>query len=277
MIRRSKIEDSEAIKNIWRVCFKDREEYIDFFLRSGYDPSKCFVYEIDGSPVSMLHLRYGDFVTEENSVPALYIYAAATLPEYQGRGIMRDLISTAGSFAENSGFAFTFLLPASESLYGYYERLGFRTAFEINKVEFDRQSLEKISEAPLPPQTDLNLSDARKAFFRSAVHWRREELNYAFEEWKFTGGKILEAAGGYVLARENNGIAEVKEICGNFSKLSAILLSNCHSERFSFLLPPDRNYPFQTKTVKYGMLKSVNSEIFGQINKNKPYVNLMLD
>ena len=67
------------------------------------------------------------FQGQENR--AAYLYAAATLPQYRSRGIMGGMIRFAADFCRSAGFHSIVLVPAEESLFGYYGRSGFKTAF----------------------------------------------------------------------------------------------------------------------------------------------------
>ena len=53
--------------------------------------------------------------------PGHYIYAAATLPAYRGRGYMASLMAAAALEGAGRGQMFSAVLPAEESLYAYYD------------------------------------------------------------------------------------------------------------------------------------------------------------
>lgn len=296
MIRRSRDSDRSSLFNIWSVCFGDSENYINFFLDNGYDKDGCFVWDEGGLPAAMLYLRKADYISGGKAKPVMYIYAAATLPDFRGRGIMARLIDTAVEYGGSKGCLFTFLLPASDSLYDYYERLGFTTAFEVKKALLSRGTLEKtvrrdFTQAEKLPGTAKPLTDAaredkesresiymrRAAFFNPAVKWRKNEFEYAIAEWRFTGGDVLHFDGGYALCRERDGRVEIKETCGDFAKLSSALLSRYDCDTFLFLLPPYADFTFESQSARYGMLISQNHDTVLQVRHERPYVNLMLD
>ena len=54
-----------------------------------------------------------------------YFYAVCTAIRFRGRGIMRSLLEYACGEAEAQGCAFAFLIPAKESYFPMYEKLGF--------------------------------------------------------------------------------------------------------------------------------------------------------
>lgn len=281
MIRFANSADRSAIFNIWHVCFGDSADYINFFLKRGFSACSCLVFEAKGKAVSMLHILNAEYRTSSVTLPVQYIYAAATLPEYQGRGIMRRLLEAAEENGEARGCAFTWLLPGSAGLYNYYAKLSYKTAFYIKKAHISRKKLEEIASADFEniAENKTDFYDLRKEHFCPAVLWNRRELDYALSEHEFTGGKILRFGKSYALCRENNGIVEVRETTGSPEKTAAALLSRYNNDDFTFLFPNYSETPFPAETLRYGMLKPcrTNSEILKEILKAKPYVNLMLD
>jgi GNAT superfamily N-acetyltransferase len=282
VIRYSRTGDRQSLHEIFSVCFDDSESYVNFFLDNGYSADNCLVWEEDGLPVAMLHLCMADFISDGKAEPAMYIYAAATMPGFRRCGIMSKLIDTAVNYGVSQGCLFTFLLPACDKLYDYYGRLGFETAFGVRKARLFRSELKKTAlKETVAPETiqvdNTSIFSRRMTFFNPAVQWREKEFAYALAEWRFTGGEVLNFNGGYALCRERDGYVEVKEACGDFAKLASALLLRYYYDTFTFFLPPYANYPFETHIVRYGMLISLNPCVGEQVRAARPYVNLMLD
>lgn len=281
MIRRARPADKSAIFNIWRVCFGDSGEYINFFLDNGFDAASCLVFEEDGKAVSMLHILNAEYKTFSAVLPVQYIYAAATLPEFQGRGIMKHLLEAAEESGAENGCAFTWLLPGSASLYNYYAKLSYKTAFYIKKAHVSRDRLKEIASADFEntKKSSSDIYNLRKKHFCPAVLWKKREFNYALSEHEFTGGKILRFKDSYALCRNVKGTVEMRETTGSVEETAAALLSHYDSSSFTFLFPSRTEMPFPSETLKYGMLKPCrgNSGIFEEVTGAEPYVNLMLD
>ena len=110
------------LEKIWRACFDDSDEAVRYFFDYKYNPNTCAVYvdEGIGRPVSMLHMIEG-FITEDSEIiPVMYIYAAATRPDYQGRGIMRQLLGFAERCAAARRQRYMILIPGSRELFRFY-------------------------------------------------------------------------------------------------------------------------------------------------------------
>ncbi len=96
--------DAEFEKALFKNCFK-----------------YCKFIKENDKIVSMLFLLPTVFETESYSKKSAYIYAAATLKEYRGKGYMTKLIK------EQQGDMPLFLRPANDNLIKFYEDLGFKT------------------------------------------------------------------------------------------------------------------------------------------------------
>lgn len=288
MIRQAAPGDRGAIFELWQRSFGDDKSYIDFFLDHGFVARDCLVWDENGRPAAMLHLRLADFFDGKTEFPAAYIYAAATLPEFRGRGIMAALIGAAQSAASARGCRFTFLLPGSDSLYGYYARLGFKEALFVKKAELSRKELERLAENRKTAASGEEISAdwretdgkteiyaLRREFFRPAILWRERELSYALAEWDFTRGELLRFPGGYALARRGARGVEVREVCGDLSLAAAALLK-AGGEKFTLSLPPYLEPPFPANTARYGMISADGATAL-TVAAAKPYVNLMLE
>jgi predicted acetyltransferase len=113
---------------LYRLCFpEDPAEFAENLTEKHFDGC-CRYLLSDGRIVSMLYLFDGRIYTEDDVLQAKYIYAAATHPDYRGRGFMSRLLEQVICEAEEQGEVLI-LKPATESLFGYYGRSGFKTVF----------------------------------------------------------------------------------------------------------------------------------------------------
>lgn len=282
MIRCAGNCDREAILRIWQTCFGDSESYISFFLNNGFHPDSCLLWEENGKPVAMLHLLYADYQTNEKRCPVQYIYAAATLPAFQGRGIMGHMVDYAVKKGAEQGLLFTYLLPGSKGLYNYYAKLKFETAFSLQKAQVSREELKKTvslneTEKFEKPNPD-DIYTQRQKEFCPAVLWQRETFGYVVSEWQFTGGDVLQGSGCYAFCRVRDNEVEVRESAGEFGRVAAMLLAHYEAERFTFYFPQNQAVPFPAEVLPYGMLKPCRNDFSVQnVAAVKPYTNLMLE
>lgn len=116
------LADRPSIVALWKAAFpEDSEDFSEAFL-SLNGTKHCYVATEDERLISMV---FGLPVTHEGK-QLQYIYAAATLPAYRGRGVFGELLRFALARAKEAGCIGSFLHPATPSLIDYYARFGYR-------------------------------------------------------------------------------------------------------------------------------------------------------
>ena len=181
-------EDIPALIAIWRECFGDEEDYLDFYFRNRFVPEDTLLVREDGAPVAMLTLMN----VTRNGKSGFYIYAVATLPACQGRGLQRRLSSWAEEIMRQRGGSFCCLVPAEEYLFRFYEKLGFRPGFARWEKKIKNDSSFDLIE--FYPCSFKNFRELRTEYLNSIpnalVHPDRE-LGYIYQELCCCGGQVL--------------------------------------------------------------------------------------
>lgn len=113
----------EQCKRLYISAFHDDEAFTDYLFKLFFENSCKYLLEGE-TVVSML---FAMDVTC-GMLKGKYVYAVATLGEYRGRGYMSRLFDKLSDELK-SDYDFLCLKPMSDSLYDYYARLGFETAF----------------------------------------------------------------------------------------------------------------------------------------------------
>lgn len=143
--------DTAELKVLWKNIFQDTDFYIDLFFEKKYVPENTFLVKTDGCIASMLYFFPADFHFRECSVPTAYICGVATRPEYRGRGYSREILFRAIDAIRQRGYKAAFLIPASASLFEFYQKNGgFQPYFYLKKREMKRKNTpaEKPKEVP---------------------------------------------------------------------------------------------------------------------------------
>lgn len=171
------------LEEIWRSGFpKDGTDIVRAFF-SAFPPVKHAVaYWEEGRPVSMAFLLPAVWHVQGEALPSQYLYAAATLPAFRGRGIFAELLRYAHRYAEENGRAATFLRPGEPSLFSYYARLGYRAYFGVVTLTLLPESVAK----PLLPVRMLTVagySELRTRYLSerhaSWIEWPVSVMSYA--------------------------------------------------------------------------------------------------
>lgn len=142
-------------RKIYREAFCDPDTvFEDALFKNCFE--YCHTLSIENKIVSMLFALPCNISTEEKNTNGIYIYAAATLKEEQGKGYMTELL-------EEIKECFNcpiFLRPANKPLVDFYKKTGFKEISTNNKsfgklTATPKEGFEKlITELHLPPDTD---------------------------------------------------------------------------------------------------------------------------
>lgn len=136
-------KDLAHLTTLWCRCFGDDEAAVTEFWKV-FDKITVFVAR-DKHPIAMLcALPVTFFDACGQAQKASYLYAVCTDEKYRGQGICAKLMKFAETFLKKQGFALTYLVPSSESLFEFYRKLGYQTAFYHDAYTADAHGKAKI-------------------------------------------------------------------------------------------------------------------------------------
>ena len=125
---------------LWDKCFSEEDQrFVDFYFEKRYNEQDNIHIEKDGKVVSVMQLISYPFSYYGKTIGCSYLSGCCTDPEYRSQGLMNDLIIKALNQAKNNGACFAALIPASESLFNYYEGTNFISTFDYSKIRIKRQ------------------------------------------------------------------------------------------------------------------------------------------
>ena len=119
-IREIRTEDHRELIALWHRVFEDPEALAEQFLRLLPEMGSGAAAFADGRLAGAAYIVTGLTVGEKR---AAYVYAVAVYPEYRGIGLGMALTRKAAALGLARGADFVCTLPASTSLYGWYEEL----------------------------------------------------------------------------------------------------------------------------------------------------------
>ncbi len=142
MIQPGTPDQIPALKAIWAASFpEDPPEAIEDFFARCFRPEECLTAFEGGEPVSMAFLLPALYQRGGKAFPVQYIYAAATLPAWRGRGIFGALLRGALEEGRRRGQFASFLHPGEPSLAAYYGRFGYRAGFRAAVDRLNREEM----------------------------------------------------------------------------------------------------------------------------------------
>lgn len=280
MIRFANVNEKEQIIELWETVFGDSREALEMFLNIHFKPENTIVFSENSRIVSMFFLLEGNLVFKEESYSSYYLYAACTLPEFRGRGIMTLLIKFASEVAKERDTDFIFLLPAEESLYGYYSSFGFLPLFGLKRISVENDvhqiNTTDFSNDKFNPE---ELFELRENSLHDIPHfsWNAKNIDFAVDFNRYYGGETVHSDNGYLLYSVSDGELNIKESAYALKETEEAALSLCDKlgcTKISINLP---SYTADCGN-KHGMALPLNesSALFLNNNRNV-YLNLTLD
>lgn len=289
----------QKIKELWRICFDDTEQFIRLFFDEVYQEENAVIIEKNGKIVSSLHLLPYTMTFFGREIPVAYIYGVCTHPDERGKGLMSQLMQMAKEELEHRKIPAAALIPADSWLFDIYRKYGYTEAFYFNDCsyapthqihtndtrlfvadtttpglfEFFDRKLRERDVCMLHSETDFQV--IRKDFVNSngnlmvAVDPQNEITGMAFS-----------------VAIKEKGMVVIKEILYNDDAIKEQLLFETTQlyrlPKAIFTLPPQEKEPIVPK----GMMKIIDENYFKDIRPDAmsiltsghlAYMSLMLD
>lgn len=209
-IRKLDQEEHPNTRFLYEEIFdEDSTSFVDYYYTEKTRDNQIYVAKEDGGIRSMLHLNPYRLFVNGSIKDAHYIVAVATQKEYRRRGYMASLLKRSVCDLYQAGEAFTFLMPASESIYLPFD---FRTVYEQEKRSYRKEDGEcqdvVITDAADDDCDELagtanRLLQERYQIFavRDGAYYRRLIREYKSDGGRLkiyrSGGRIIDCRGYY--------------------------------------------------------------------------------
>ncbi len=112
-----------ALRDLWKEAFGDTDSFLDAFFTAAFSPERCRCVIDNGEVLAALY--WFDCSLKKEKIA--YIYAVATRKFHRGKGLCAMLMKDTHAHLKSLGFAGAVLVPSSEPLFGFYEKLGYKT------------------------------------------------------------------------------------------------------------------------------------------------------
>lgn len=283
------MDASPHIIEIWADAFPDDSRGdIEDFLALALNDRSCAVWVHDGRPVSMAFFLPALLKTERGDTLNLrYVYAAATLTPYRGRGLFGKLLTQAHEKLRGDGVDACFLHPASPGLFDYYKRFGYYTRFYVNEKSFTVKELscrQHINKHDIKLNAVGGYAAGRNAFLREYpawVRWPEELAGYAARLALNAGGAVLSDGGCVALCEPRKNELFIREwLCRaeDGDALISALASRLGFETVTLRQPVMRSRHDDSR--EFGMICPLNdraADILKEIADFPAYMGLAFD
>jgi GNAT superfamily N-acetyltransferase len=280
----------KQIRTLWRDIFGDNEEFIKMYFKRVYKDEYALAMERDGRIVSSLMLLPYSFNYYGATLPMGYIVGACTLPAERGRGWMKRLMDLAVEEMKRRGMAMAALIPASPSLFDFYERHGFTRAFDFSLCTYSRSEYNNPSRYYRITRIAKFGREEEKFFNRKlkerliGVLHGKDDVKNIFRDNALAGGKVIMASReggpcGMAFAtparRRDAGSEErsalARELLYDDESIKQALLHAVSVEFGVERVMYRRPYaPELAATYCYGMARVINAELMIDIRRNSP-------
>lgn len=212
------------LKALYNAVFEDEQDFCDRFFERFYSPCNVYYKTYNEKLCSALHLLPVFLKDRQDVLSAGYIFAAATYPEYRGKGYMGELIKEAIDKAKNKGFDMIFLITAEQSLKEYYKRFGFVSVSAEKEVEVSAENgnIEKI-----PPEmvAEILNNENGACVCRDEKHIKDILYVYSANGYQNEKGMCIAYKAGNiaVVPKFTGDISVCSDVCKEFGVIKALV------------------------------------------------------
>ena len=127
-------EDRPKLTALWEACFGDPNAVVEGFWAAMWDTITVFTNEDGTAMATAMPLSWQE-------KQAAYLYAVATDPAHQGRGLCRRLMADAEAYLKEQGYSYALLSPAKPSFSDSMKNSAMKRSFSVTGGDFPRPAL----------------------------------------------------------------------------------------------------------------------------------------
>lgn len=270
------------LKKMWQNIFLDEMDYINLFFDNMYKDEYAFIAVEDEKVLGMMFFLPATMVKKDRKIKGRYVYAVATDENQRGRGIMTNLEQYAANIVKNDGVQFLTLVPASESLFNMYEKLGYKTYEYHKNFEYKPKVICDDKDIKVEEVSIDSIYDLRQKYLDTFDEYIiLDDYDYAKKELAFLGIRVFvaehENEKRYILSFINDNTLTVKEtsLSDELLKLSLCSLAK-YTKCENFMLKLSQKSFKSINKTPYSMVKYIDNNLEKE-NIGNVFQNLMLD
>lgn len=184
---------TDQYRKIYESSFGDSGVWVDWMMRQVCTDSDLMLLEDEGGSkaVSALLLRRYNWQYFGSRLDMSYIYGACTLPRYRAQGYMGRLIDTSLRRSLERGDAVCTLIPATESLCGYYQHFGFASAVYVDCERYTSAHCFDVADGYVPALPDYSDFQRLEAESDNTVLHSETEYHNVVDDIHLDGGDVF--------------------------------------------------------------------------------------
>lgn len=118
------------VRQMWKTCFEDSDEFMDIYFSWKYKDENTLIYLENGIVAASLQMLPYSISFYGKVIPFMYLSGLCTLPLYRKKGYMEQLIHRSHDVMKERNISLAVLIPGEDWLYGFYEKYGYSQVFE---------------------------------------------------------------------------------------------------------------------------------------------------
>lgn len=260
-------EDIPALVQIWVSVFGDSEKFACFAM----DLCDEIYLVKENEEIASMVITGVDLSAYGKK--GFYIYGLCTLPKHEGKGFAKQLVNYVCETKLTAGYDFVLTQPATESLFGFYRKLGFDGTTYLRKatVEIKRNLW---ATADFDTVTAGRFKDARSKFSDDEIVHFSAKGYEKFAEYVYSaGGSTAETKDAYCLYYEAGDTVTVRDLFAKTTRDAMLLLQSirerCGKDTANIQLSQNSAlFLGEGRLVPHCVVKNLNKEV---------YANLMFD
>lgn len=267
----------EKVKNLWKLCFDDTEEYLDMYFRLRYNNDVNIAIQSGEEVIAALQMLPYPMTYHGTEINTAYISGACTHPDYRNRGVMHELLSQTFTKMLQNDIAVSTLIPAEPWLFEYYSRHGFAPVFKYRKYTF------MASDSPSPKgdpamKSTHEFKEEIYTYLNRKLKERPNCIQHTEKDFRVIMADLRLSRGNiYTLNREeeiiavavvypaNNGGRHIGEIVSNSPEISSMLIQRIcekkHIPAIEVYMPPTED----ATSLPLGMARIINAKTMLQL------------
>lgn len=257
--------DREQLLALYRACFpEDDLQFWNWVFENLYAPENTLNARENGIIVASLQMIPCKMRLKKQLFAAHYIYAASTLPEKQGKGLMAGLLARAAEEGRKRGHDFSVLITQEDSLLDYYARFGYRPVCCIGMGE--PRPVSGLGDVRIAAPADIAaLTALYEAAAEGVLHGYRDESYWKLQLDLFGQGALVMETKGQITAY---AFADERGIIEAVGTEAGALAAHIQSGKPWRTLPTENSIPM-------GSIKPLNEDAEQIVEQNPCFLNLM--
>ena len=288
------------VKNLWKYCFEDTDEYMDYYFNKRYEYENNYIIK-DGDHVisSLMTNKYRLKINDEIKNVS-YIVGVSSSPVHRGGGYASILINRTLYDLYEKGEDVTMLMPIDSYI---YTRYGFANIYNmleleisIDRIKFNKTNLKAVyyeddKMSHLIEIYNRCISNISSFFVRDASYFQN-----MIDEVKLEGGNIIicyedNKPISYMIfySKHKNGeIGFVREIFSlkksgydklmeivksHYTQIKRVIIHSYEKSNIFYYFNSDNKITYKIKPFMMSRVLNAKKIFQEQVNNNLRYVN----